>query len=106
VLAAVHPVAGGLLTGTLAGGDRVDPFAGWLGCLAGGLLRRRRRAGRWLVGSAVLVVGTSAAVGFGWWGATAWLGALAAGRAWRNRRPAAASYWTDSRWRLSPVPEG
>lgn len=105
-LAAVAPLAGCLLTGVLAGGDRVDPFAGWLGCLAGRLARRRGRAGRWLAGSAVLVVGTSAAVAAGWWAAAVWLGVLAAGRAWCNRRPAPASYWTDSRWQPPPRAEG
>ena len=40
VAAAVSPVPGCVLTGILVGCDRIDPFAGWLGCLFGGFARR------------------------------------------------------------------
>jgi hypothetical protein len=81
------------VTGILAGHDRIDPFAGWLGCLFGGLLRRAatgRRTGwvliRWplVVGGLVLGVSTAGAVG-GWWATGAVLGSVALGRAVRAR---------------------
>lgn len=40
------PVGGCLAAGVLAGRDRADPFAAWLGCLAGGLARRLAGGGR------------------------------------------------------------
>lgn len=73
--------------------DRIDPFAGWLGCVLGGLVRRaatRPRAGwplvRWPFLAGGFVVGVSAAgAAVGWWAVGAVLGSVALGRAVRAR---------------------
>ncbi len=103
VAALVLPVPGCLVTGVLVGHDRIDPFAGWIGCLLGGLLRRAAtnpRAGwtliRWPLVVGGLIVGVSAAGAVvGWWAVGAVLGSVALGRAvrarFRNRGAPAAS---------------
>ncbi|MBX9579056.1 MAG: alpha/beta hydrolase [Gemmataceae bacterium] len=75
-LGLLSPVGGCVVTGLSAGWDRIDPFAGWLGCALGGLARRLaadRRAtvalARWLPLSAGLVIGsTLIAAAVWWWG--------------------------------------
>lgn len=93
VAALVSPVPGCVLTGVLVGHDRIDPFAGWLGCLFGGLVRRAATGPRtkwalirWPLLAGGLVVGVSASgAAVGWWATAAVVGGVALGRAARNR---------------------
>lgn len=81
-LAVAFPIGGCLAAGVLAGQGRADPFAAWLGCVAGGLARRlatgsRSRAGflRWPVAAGGLVFGsTLVAAAAGRWGIVVGLG--------------------------------
>lgn len=89
-LALARPVGGCVAAGLLAGRDRVDAFAAWLGCVAGGLVRRlaagpRPMAGlvRWSFAAGGLILSSVlVAAVVGWW-AVIGLGLVGL---WRGRR--------------------
>lgn len=101
VVSVVTPVGGCVAAGALAGFDRADPFAAWLGCAVGSLVRflvigprTWRRLVVWPVLAGGLVVATAVAVGVGGWVAVGLLAAAVGARFWltrRNRGGAAAS---------------